>query len=134
MNGIAEPKTKEPGDTPGSFLQRSFMFVLQQPIHRPGYDQSRSYWTMTVRFISLFPPIFRPLWNPAPQVLGQIQHRYARAEQQRCLQAQRHLVMQQVFPPVGHDKFWQDHRQVAIAASLPVPARPVRHQASHASL
>src|SRR5260370_20966620 len=53
MNGIAEPKTKEPGDTPGSFLQRSFMFVLRKPIHRPGYDQSRSYWTMTVRFILL---------------------------------------------------------------------------------
>ena len=48
---LLEPKTKEPGDKPGSFLQRSFISVLQKPVNKPGHDQSHSYWTMTVRFI-----------------------------------------------------------------------------------
>ena len=51
------------------------------------------------------------LWHSVPQMLRQIQDRHARAEEQRCLQAQRHLIMQQVLPPVGHDKFRHDHRQ-----------------------
>src|SRR5438067_8656859 len=58
------------------------------------------------------------LWHSSPQMLWQIQDRYTRAEQQRCLQAQRYLIMQQVFPPVGHDKFRQDHRQDILGMAL----------------
>src|SRR6266487_1291019 len=58
------------------------------------------------------------LWRSASQVLRQVQDRYARAEQQCRLQAQRHLVMQQVFPPVGHDKFRHDHRQGILRIAL----------------
>src|SRR5215831_8631936 len=52
------------------------------------------------------------------QTLGNIQDHDAWTEEQRCLQAQCYLIVQHVFPPVGHHKFRHDDRQDILRMTL----------------
>ena len=60
----------------------------------------------------------------AAQVLRNVRADNAWPGKQRCFQAKRRLVMQGIFPPVGHHKFRQNHCQSLL--KNPNRANPVK--------